>query len=270
MNRRNIRDALVFVVLAAFATSALSALGSGVLAAPRTWGLDGWAELVTERGPAASGMTVLRYVALGLSSYLVVLGLLTLTSHLVRVRWLDAALWFVTPRILRPVLGIVTMATFAGPHAAGAAETASKAPVMVLVGSRSGAPSMTTSTTMSALSAAPTMRRVNAPAATVTTMPMNTPPTTTLTIAITVPAVVTAPATKVTMPTQPSTWRIRRGEHLWYVAETTLAERLERTPSTQEIARYWDKVVRANRDRLVDPENPDLVFTDQEFVLPPQ
>ena len=99
---------------------------------------------------------------------------------------------------------------------------------------------------------------------------MTTPPTTTLAIAITVPAVVTAPATKVTMPTQPSTWRIRRGEHLWYVAETTLTERLERTPSTQEIARYWDKVVRANRDRLVDPENPDLVFTDQEFVLPPQ
>ena len=45
MTRRNIRDALVFVVLAAFATSALFALGNGVLAAPRTWGLDGWAEL---------------------------------------------------------------------------------------------------------------------------------------------------------------------------------------------------------------------------------
>jgi hypothetical protein len=67
----------------------------------------------------------------------------------------------------------------------------------------------------------------------------------------------------------PSTWTIQRGEHLWYVAETVLATRRDHHPSTEETARYWRALVQANRDRLVDPENPDLVFTGQELVLPP-
>jgi hypothetical protein len=48
-----------------------------------------------------------------------------------------------------------------------------------------------------------------------------------------------------------------------------LAERLDRVPSTAEITTYWNKVIGANRDRLVDRDNPDLVFTGQELVLPP-
>lgn len=277
MNRRSIRDALVLVVVAAFATRLLSALGNGVLAAPRAWGLDGWTELVIERGPAAAAMTLLRYAALALSAYLGVLGLLTLTARLIRVRWLDKVLWFATPRILRPVLGIVAVATFAAPHAAGAAEAASNPPAMVLVGWSTG--HATTSTTLASPSPLPTMRRVDR--ATSTTVPTTTipstftvpaptaGPTTTIAVAITLPPTLSPAADRAATPPPPArTWSIKRGEHLWFVAETVLTQQLGHVPSTTEITRYWKQLISANHDRLVDPANPDLVFTGQELVLP--
>lgn len=296
MNRRNIRDALVLVIVAAVATGVLSAVDGGVLAAPRSWGLDGWTELIAERGAAAAAMTLLRYAALALSAYLVLLGLLTLTVRLVRMRWLDAVLWFATPRILRPLLGIVSVATFAAPHAAGAAEpaggaaNASKTPVMVLVGS--SAERSATATTVTASTPPPTMRRVE-PATTQATIPTTTiistttvpatAPTTTVSVAITMPPRPSAPATsspatsasagsatltEATPPPPGRSWSIKRGEHLWFVAETVLTEQLGRVPSTKETTGYWQRLIKANRDRLVDQANPDLVFTGQELVLP--
>jgi hypothetical protein len=292
MTHRSVRNAITLVVVAAVAAGALRSLGGGILAAPREWSLDGWAELIRERGAAAAAMTLLRYAAFATSAYLVVLGVATIIVGASRVSWLDALLAFATPRILRPVLGIVTVVTFAAPLAAGAAETSSKAPVMVLVGASDahGASPTTTSTTVATQSPAPTMRRVDAPSTTngSTTSTMRTPaptttqvatfspPPTTVAVSITMPPAASAalptastPAPKSTTPAQPNTWTIRRGEHLWHVAETVLAERLDRVPSTAEITTYWNKVIGANRDRLVDRDNPDLVFTGQELVLPP-
>jgi nucleoid-associated protein YgaU len=35
------------------------------------------------------------------------------------------------------------------------------------------------------------------------------------------------------------------------------------------VGRYWRRLIDANRDRLVDPGNPDLLLPGQELVLPP-
>ena len=34
------------------------------------------------------------------------------------------------------------------------------------------------------------------------------------------------------------------------------------------MAAYWRRLIEANRGRLVDPDDPDLVLPGQRFVLP--
>jgi hypothetical protein len=68
---------------------------------------------------------------------------------------------------------------------------------------------------------------------------------------------------------RPTTVVVQSGEHLWTVAEAELGRRLGRVPTDEETDPYWRALVEANRDRLVDPDNPDLIFSGQQLVLPP-
>ena len=65
-----------------------------------------------------------------------------------------------------------------------------------------------------------------------------------------------------------STWTVAPGEHLWHVAEHTVAARIGRAPTDAEVAPYWRRLVEANRDRLVDRGNADLVLPGQVLVVP--
>ena len=69
-------------------------------------------------------------------------------------------------------------------------------------------------------------------------------------------------------PSAPETWTIEPGDHLWHVAEATLAEHDGADPSPGRILAYLDALVDANRDTLVEPGNADLVLPGQVFVLP--
>lgn len=66
-----------------------------------------------------------------------------------------------------------------------------------------------------------------------------------------------------------ATWTLRPGDHLWRVAEETLAREWERRPSDRETAAYWRVVIERNRAGLPDPANPDLVFPGGVITLPP-
>lgn len=70
-------------------------------------------------------------------------------------------------------------------------------------------------------------------------------------------------------PLAAARWIVAPGEHLWGIAEETLADDLGRSPTDAEIAPYWLRVIEANRDRLVHPDDPDLILPGQELVLPP-
>jgi nucleoid-associated protein YgaU len=70
-------------------------------------------------------------------------------------------------------------------------------------------------------------------------------------------------------PPPPVTWIASRGDSLWSQAESVLAEAWGRRPSDSEVVGYWEALVEANRARLVDPQNADLIFAGQSFVLPP-
>lgn len=64
------------------------------------------------------------------------------------------------------------------------------------------------------------------------------------------------------------TWVVEPGEHLWRIAEATLAERQGSPPSAAQTARFLHRLVAANRAVLVDPDDPDLILPGQVFTLP--
>lgn len=57
------------------------------------------------------------------------------------------------------------------------------------------------------------------------------------------------------------------GEHLWSIASAQLEAR-GLASDDASVDAYVDAIVTANRDRLVDPANPDLILPGQQFVLP--
>lgn len=69
-------------------------------------------------------------------------------------------------------------------------------------------------------------------------------------------------------PDPPDGWTVRPGDSFWSVAATTLGRSWGRSPTEAEVTAYWDRLVEANRARLADPANPDLVFPGQSFTLP--
>lgn len=62
---------------------------------------------------------------------------------------------------------------------------------------------------------------------------------------------------------------VSAGESFWRIAEDALIGDLDRAPTDHEVAAYLERIVDHNRDRLADPENPDLIFPGQAFDLPP-
>lgn len=58
------------------------------------------------------------------------------------------------------------------------------------------------------------------------------------------------------------------GDHLWGLAAQALSDHRGAAPSDDEVMGYWQRLIEANRERLADPANPDLIYPGQEFVLP--
>jgi hypothetical protein len=70
-------------------------------------------------------------------------------------------------------------------------------------------------------------------------------------------------------PPRPVTWVAAPGESMWSKAESVLADAWRREPSDREVVGYWHALVDANRTRLADPDNADLIFVGQSFSVPP-
>lgn len=75
------------------------------------------------------------------------------------------------------------------------------------------------------------------------------------------------PATPAPAPA-PRSWTIRSGEHFWGVAEEVLRSAWGRVPRDREITPYWRQIVEANRSRLADANNEDLLIPGQVIELP--
>lgn len=64
------------------------------------------------------------------------------------------------------------------------------------------------------------------------------------------------------------THRVAPGEHLWSIAEDAVRARSGDGVQLKDIGAYWSDLISLNRDRLADPDNPDLILPGQELDLP--
>jgi hypothetical protein len=61
---------------------------------------------------------------------------------------------------------------------------------------------------------------------------------------------------------------VEPGDNFWSIARRELRGRLGRAPTNAEIAPFWNTLIELNRDQLVEPTNPDLIYPGQTFLLP--
>lgn len=63
-------------------------------------------------------------------------------------------------------------------------------------------------------------------------------------------------------------YTVVKGDHFWNIAENRMREVVGREVTDDEVADYWLRVVDANRSK-VSSGNPDLIFPNEKFTLPP-
>jgi nucleoid-associated protein YgaU len=224
-----------------------------------------WTDSVT---PADMAMAILRLVALAAIWYLLVATALVAAARVVQVRGLTAFTQRVTPGLVRHLaaggggLGLA-LGTVVGalppPHlhaapAAAAAVTAATPPPT--------SPATTATMTREPDPAPPTatMTRIGDPLRTSVTMTRTA-------------AIVPGPAPPGPEPpaADATTWVVEPGNSFWSIAEDVVAGPGQPpAPSERDVSRYWRRLVAANRGRLVDPGNPDLLLPGQTLTLPPR
>lgn len=63
---------------------------------------------------------------------------------------------------------------------------------------------------------------------------------------------------------------VKPGEHFWSIAAALVTGELGRPPTEAEIRSLWLGLIEANRSRLVDPGNPDLLVPGQLLRVHPR
>jgi nucleoid-associated protein YgaU len=230
-------------LIGVLSTVALREAGSGSLATPplgSSGQLDAW---YLQHGPAVAVVALLRLVALGAGCYLTVVAGLQLIAPLLAVDGLSRAVDRLSPRFLRVVsrstVGLSLSAALVLPMLpAGAEEDPPGTAVMVPLDVPAVPPSTTTtSSTTTTTTAAPS--------------PTTAPPPVPHAVSTPRVAATTSPAAEVV---------VARGDSFWSIAVEEAGER--------DLVGYWRALIDANRDRLVDPSNPDLLYPAQVLRLP--
>ena len=223
-----------------FACVAVLVLAAMPLAAPArlTWAeLDRW---YLEVGPAAAAMSVLRLAGLLAAAWLVLVSALQLLAAGGARPHLTVLADRIAPRFLRSVAcGAASLSLgigLGGPAVAGAPPPSTA--VMVPLDGPTTSTSPTTTTT--------------APAATTTTAPVTT--------ATTTPPAATPPAPPTRTAPQHDEVVVEPGASFWSIAEDEAGGR--------DVGTYWRALIALNRERLVDPANPDLLYPGQVLRLP--
>lgn len=232
--------------------------------------LSAWVERAT---PVDAVVAILRTAAVLATWYLLGATVLAVVAGLVRADPLTAAVQRVTPGVVRRLatggggVGLLVggaVASLPVPDASPP-RTAIVAPAgpetEVATMTRAGpagpspgrAPGRATMTRVDAPPAAATMTRVHLAVGTPAAGP-DPPATTTGWSSAPDPAPPAGEATS---------WVVEPGDSFWSIAEDVVGGERERA-----VGRYWRTLVEANRSRLVDPANPDLLVPGQELTLP--
>ncbi len=252
---RATRQALALGGMALVAACSLHLVGGGVLAPPPLTGVPAW---IHDSDPAVVAMTLLRLLVLATCWYIVAGCGCALAAALVG-RTLPLTR-LVPPLLLRVGVGATTTGLAMGLIAPGMTRSG---PGVVTVAAAPSQPPPSEPPP-----AEPLLPTTSAP--TITASPpttiglasiesTQTPPPPILLPVVSTPALREAPV---------DSWTVRRGDHLWSIAEETLRDHWGRETTESETATYWRLVIDHNRDRLVDPDEPDLIHAGQVLLLP--
>lgn len=234
---------------------ALRAVATGDLASPPLAAPGELTDWVAARSPVLAAVALGRLVAEVVVWYLLAVSALHAVAALVRFRGADRlADVLASPAARRVVhaglgLGLVAGSTVAA-ASPGSPATATRSAAVVpdlgdpAAGTAVAAPSAGTATM--------------APSAGTATM---VPTTGTATMSPTAP-------TEPPPAAAPTTWEVSPEESFWSIAADVLAERWGRPAADAEVDPYWRALVDANRHRLADPADPDLLHPGQVLELP--
>jgi LysM domain len=282
----------------------LVATGRGSLSVP-LGSADDLADWVGGASPAEMAMAVVRLLAIAACGYLLAITALGGAARLVRARGLTAAVDRVTPGVVRRIVsggtgaGLVlgtlvaalpapdltpppdtstAAAPPAGPEAPAARRGVASATMARLPAHRAAAATMTR-TADGVAGGEATMTRVEdtttaidpaPPSATMTRIGPETPPepATAAPVTVTPAAAPALPPTPALPAVDATTWLVEAGDSLWSIAEEVVRT-ARPDASDRTVTRYWRALTDANRTRLVDPGNPDLLVPGQQLSLPP-
>jgi nucleoid-associated protein YgaU len=232
--------ALVAWLLGLIAVLAMmAALGHGALAAPDLVAPGTWAGWLAERTAAEAAMAIVREVVVALAWYLLAVTVLALVLRLGRAGRLVSAADVVTLPFVRGVVQAGLGIGLTGASVAGVGST-------VLVPPPVGAPTAADAAlVLSVASGDAVMQRLPAESAPPLLQKLGG-----------------------AEPTTERTWAVAAGEHFWSIATKVLVDARGRPPAEDELVPYWEQLVEANRDRLADRSNPDLLFPGQQLVVP--
>ncbi len=262
----------------------LLGLGSGSLGVPLT-SVDALAAWVDQTSPDTMALALLRLTALAGAFYLAACTLLLLAAAVARRPRMAAGALRLTPAVVRRLVsGGGGLGLAAGTLLAGSPSPVAAAPTVLVTASVPyDDPVAGTTATMTRVdtsaendtggrpagddkaSRTATMTRLGPDAAsglgTLPAAPTRAP-------ASTGPPSASPVGTADDAAPAPATWVVEPGDSFWSIAADTLSTPGGGQPTGREIDGYWRCLMAANRDRLIDTSNPDLLVPGQELVLP--
>lgn len=188
----------------------------------------GWLDPRADDDAARLVATMLRAIIVTFGAYAALLGALSLLAEL--FGWSRALRWSAR-------LGAARLGLAAGVAVASLGSAAISTPNPVGAGELAETPADTDNPPIASL------RPIETPVATLTPLPTVDEATPT--------------------PAEQATWTVEQGDHLWSIAEARVGE-----TDDLEIHDYWVRLVELNADRLVVPDDPDLILPGQELLLP--
>lgn len=246
--RRTLRAAAWLVGLFVLGAG-LHLAGQGSLAPPPLTSPSGVLDWAGQRSPGVTAMGLLRLAAEATSWYLLALSSLAVAGELrsaptgVGDRFGPLA----ARRLVRAGLGLGVAATWSVPLAAGPTiPLAGAAPVELSRDDPSGSATMRPHDIVDP-SSLPSGTAGMRPAAQPEARPQQR----------------TSPAGPRTQ-----TWTVEAGECFWSIATEIVSDVLQRPATDGEVATYWTRLIDANRPRLVDPDDPDLLLPGQVLEVP--
>jgi nucleoid-associated protein YgaU len=281
---------------------AFHAMGSGPLAAPPIADPGGWGVWVSEREPLVATVAVLRLVVLALAWYLVGVTTIGIVARLTRaarlVRLADALTVPTVRRLLQGALGLGLATAMVGaaapvhrvaaPSEAGVAAAQARAEVTAGAGEdlrpqevfpRTRADEVRLTRAVeedprSPVDGWPRLVRVDTPAgAGAAPLPLELLDGDRDGDEVHLRRVVEEGSPSPDASTSPVGVRtdheVVAGESLWTIARGVLAASSAAAADEATLHGYWQALIERNRDRLADPDNPDLIFPGQRLELPP-